>query len=175
VSRKRRGRARPHRRHDFGPAPAWYERGPADDEIATFEDDPDGVRLTIELELVVRVTRPKVLRRFAAETQAAMAGAIDPEGFGHLAYLAVTQEGLDEIAEGPAGQLRYLVRAGDVLSGIPGVAIEAESMSIAATRPEVIEALREELFGDALEGFDEGDSDTEQDEAAAAEEDEPLF
>ena len=83
------------------------------------------------------MTRPKVLKRFAAETQAAMARAIDPEGFGQFAYLAVTQEGLDEIAEGPAGQLRDLLRAGDVLSGIPGVAVEAESMSIAATPPQI--------------------------------------
>jgi hypothetical protein len=176
VSRKRRGRAERHRHVEFGPALPWYERGPADDdEIATFEDDPDAIRLTIAVELVVQVTRPQVLKRFAAETQAATAQSIGPDGFGPLAYLAVCQEGLDEIAGGPAGQLRYLASPGGVISGIPGVAVEAEAMTITATPPEVTAALREDRFGDVLEASGARDSDAGQDEAAVAAEGEPPF
>ncbi len=176
VSRKRRGRARRHRHVEFGPALPWHERGPADDdEIAAFDDDRDAIRLTIAVELVVRVTRPQVLQRFAAETQAATAQSIGPDGFGPLAYLAVCQEGLDEIADGPAGQLRYLASPGCVISGIPGVAAEAATMTITATPPEVTAALREDRSGDVGEASRERDTDPGQDEAAVAAEDEPPF
>jgi hypothetical protein len=45
------------------PAAAPSCHGPSDDEIAAFEDDPDGLRLTVTVGLVVRVTRAKVLDR----------------------------------------------------------------------------------------------------------------
>lgn len=160
----------------LGPALPLHERGPADDdEIATSGDDPDALRLTIAVELVVRVTRPRALGRFAAGTQAATAQSTGPDGFGPLAYHAVRQEGLDEIAGGPAGQLRYLASPGGVISGIPGVAVEAETMTITSTPPEVIAALREDRFGHVLEVSGEADSDPGQDEAAAAVEGEPPF
>jgi len=175
VSRKRRGRARRHRHAEFGPALPWYERGPAgDDEIAAFDDDRDAVRLTIAVELVVRVTRPQVLQRFAAEARAATAQAIGPDGFGPLACRAVCQEGLDEIAGGPAGQLRYLASPGGVISGIPGVAVEAEAMTIAATPPEVVAAVREHRSGDVPEPSRQRDCGAGQDEAASAEGEPPF-
>ena len=177
VSRKRRGRAKRHRDSQFGPPPPpWYERGPVDDdEIAGFEDDPDATRLTIAVELVVRVTRPKVLERFAAETQAAMAQAIGPEGFGPLAYIAACHEGLDEIADGPAGQLRWLATPGGVISGIPGVAVDAEAMTIAATPPDVVATLREDRFGDILDASEEDGSEADGDGPTAAPGGEPPF
>jgi hypothetical protein len=176
VSRRRRGRARQQYHAVLGPALPLYERGPADDdEIATSGDDPDALRLTIAVELVVRVTRPQALGRFAAETQAATAQSIGPDGFGPLAYHAVCQEGLDAIAGGPAGQLRYLASPGGVISGIPGVAVEAETMTITGTPPEVVAALREDRFGHVLDMSGEADSDPGQDEAAAAVEGEPPF
>jgi hypothetical protein len=121
------------------------------------------------------VTRPQVLERFADEAQAATAQSIGPDGFGPLAYLAVCQEGLDEIAAGPAGQLRYLASPGGVISGIPGVAVEAGTMTIAATPPEVVAALREDRFGDLREAYRERDCGAGQDEAAVAAEGEPPF
>lgn len=178
MSRRRRGRARRQRPVEFGPAPPWYERGPVDeDEIATFDDDPDAIRLTIAVELVVRVTRPQVLRSFAAEAQAVTAQSIGPDGFSPLAYYAVCQEGLDEIAGGPAGQLRYLASPGGVVSGVPGVAVEAETMTITRTPPEVIGALREDRSGHVPEASGEPDPDPGQgqDHAAGAGEGEPPF
>ena len=145
-----------------------------DDEFAGFEDDPDATRLTIAVELVVRVTRPKVLKRFAAETQAAMAQAIGPEGFGPLAYMAACHEGLDEIADGPAGQLRWLVTPGGVISGIPGVAVEAEAMTIVATPADVVAALRKDRFSDILDPS-EDDCEAEGDRPTAAAGGEPPF
>jgi hypothetical protein len=78
------------------------------------------VRLTVTAKLVVRVTRPEILRQYAADAQRAMAEAHSPGDFGEFAYLAVTSEGLDEIAEGPAGQLRFLLNASDVIGGTRG-------------------------------------------------------
>lgn len=45
----------------------------ADEDIAYFEDNPDDVRLTVTAKLVVRVTRPEILRKYAADAQRAMA------------------------------------------------------------------------------------------------------
>jgi len=121
------------------------------------------------------VTRPPVLQRFAAEAQAATAQAIGLDGLGPLVCLAVCQEGLDEIAGGPAGQLRYLVSPGGVISGIPGVAVEAETMTIAATPPEVTAALRAGRLGDVPEASRDVDTDPGQDETAVAAEEELPF
>lgn len=67
---------------------------------------------------MVLVTRPEILRKHAAGAQRTMAEAHSPDDFGEFAYLAVTSEGLDEIAEDPAGQLRSLLNASGVIGGI---------------------------------------------------------
>ena len=56
-----------------------------------------------------------------------------PGDFGEFAYLAVISEGLDEVAEGPAGQLRFLLNASDVIGGIRGIAIEESDLSVEVT------------------------------------------
>jgi len=91
------------------------------------------VRLTVTAKLVVRVTRPEILRKHAADAQRAMAEAHSPGDFGEFAYLAVISEGLDEVAEGPAGQLRFLLNASDVIGGIRGIAIEESDLSVEVT------------------------------------------
>ena len=91
------------------------------------------MRLTVTAKLVVRVTRPEILRKHAADGQRAMAEAHSPDDFGEFAYLAVTSEGLDEIAEGPAGQLSFLLNASDVIGGIRGIAIEKSDLSVEVT------------------------------------------
>jgi hypothetical protein len=78
----------------------------------------------VTAKLVVRVTRPEILRKIAADARHAMAEAHSPDDFGESAYLSVTSEGRDEIAEGPAGQLSFLFHASDVIGGIHGIAIE---------------------------------------------------
>jgi hypothetical protein len=45
----------------------------------------------------------------------------------------VTSEGLEEIAEGPAGQLRFLLSASDVMGGIRGTAAEKCALSVEVT------------------------------------------
>jgi hypothetical protein len=62
-----------------------------------------------------------------------MAEAHSPGDFGEFAYLAVISEGLDEVAEGPAGQLRFLLNASDVIGGIRGIAIEESDLSVEVT------------------------------------------
>ena len=47
--------------------------------------------------LVVRVTWPEILRKYAADAQRAMAEAHRPDDFGEFAYLAVRWKGLDGI------------------------------------------------------------------------------
>ena len=102
-SGKRQGRSGSKRPRS--PLPSSYGLPGADEDIAAFEDNPDDVRLTVTAELVVRITRPEILRKYAADAQRAMAQALGADDFGEFAYLAVASEGLDEIAEGPAGQL----------------------------------------------------------------------
>lgn len=111
----------------------------ADEDVADFEDNPDDMRLTVTAKLVVRVTRPEILRKHADHMQQAMAEAHSPDDFGDFAYLALTSEGLDEIAEGPAGQLRFLLNASDVIGGIGGIAIEESDLSVEVTPRETIE------------------------------------
>lgn len=128
---KRQGRSGS--RRTWSPPPSSYGPPGADEDIADFEDNPDDVRLTVTAKLVVRVTRPEILRKHAADAQRAMAEAHSPDDFGEFAYLAVTSEGLDEIAEGPAGQLRFLLKASDVIGGIRGIAIEKSALSVEVT------------------------------------------
>ena len=66
-----------------------------------------------------------------------------PGDFREFAYLAVTSESLDEIAEGPAGQLRLLLNAGDLISGIRGIAIEKSDLSVEVTPRETVEFIRQ--------------------------------
>jgi hypothetical protein len=101
------------------------------------------VRLTVTARLVVRVTRPEILREYAADVQRAMAEAHSPDDFGKFAYLAVISEGLDEIADGPAGQLRFLLNASDVIGGIRGIAIEESDLSVEVTPRETVELIRQ--------------------------------
>jgi len=101
------------------------------------------VRLTVTAKLVVRVTRPEILRKHAADAQRAMAEVHSPGDFGEFAYLAVTSEGLDEIAEGPAGQLRFLLNASDLIGGIRGIAIEKSDLSVKVTPRETVELIRQ--------------------------------
>ena len=137
MSRKR-GRGRGQRRGGSdrarGPLASPYGSPETNELIACFEDDPDGARLTVTVRLVVRVTRPKILGEYAARVQRAMAEAHSPDDFGEFAYLAVRSEGLDEIAAGPAGQLRFLLNPRDVLGAIAGIAIQESEMSIEVTQ-----------------------------------------
>ncbi len=100
------------------------------------------MRLTVTAKLVIRVTRPEILRKHAADVQRAMAEAHSPDDFGEFAYLAVTSEGLDEIAEDPAGQLRFLLNASDVIGGIGGIAIEKSGLSVEMTPRETAGLIR---------------------------------
>ncbi len=52
---------------------------------------------------------------------------------GEFAYRAVTSEDLDEIAEHPAGHLRFLLSASDVVGGIHGNAVEKSDLSVEVT------------------------------------------
>ena len=119
------------------------ERPGADEDIADFTDNPDDARLTVTARLVVRVTRPEILRKHAADAQRAVAEVHSPGDFGEFAYLAVTSEGLDEIAEGPAGQLRFLLNASDVIGGIRGIAVEESDLSVEVTPRESVELIRQ--------------------------------
>ena len=127
----------------WSPPPGPYGALEADEDIAHFEDNPDDVRLTVTARLVVRVTRPAILRKYAADAQRARAEVHSPDDFGEFAYLAVTSEGLDEIAEGPAGQLRFLLSASDLIGGVRGIAIEESDLSVEVTPRETVELARQ--------------------------------
>lgn len=102
------------------------------------------MRLTVSVSVVVRVTREKVLDRFAREVSAARRDALSPDDFAPLAYLAVCDEGLDDVTGGPTGQLRFLIDAGAIVAGIPGVGVEDARIEIEKTPPEVVRRLRED-------------------------------
>ncbi len=55
----------------------------------------------------------------------------------------MTSEGLDEIAEDPAGQLRFLLNASDVIGGIRGIAIEKSGLSVEVTPRETAGLIRQ--------------------------------
>jgi hypothetical protein len=158
---KKRGNKR--QQDPWPQARPWHERGPSDDEIAAFDDDPDGLRLTVTMSLVVRVTRPKVLDRFTREVLRARAEALDPADFAPLAYLAACQEGQDEVGSGPAGQVGYLADPAAVVAGIPGLAVEDAAMSIEPTPAEAVLRIRADL------GFLEQPDDDMADEEAVDE------
>jgi hypothetical protein len=107
------------------------------------EDDPDAVRLTVNVSVVVRVTREKVLDRFAQEVFAARRDALAPSDFAPLAYQAACDEGLDDVNGGPATQLGFLIDPGVIVEGIPGVGVEDARMVIEKTSAEVVRQLRE--------------------------------
>lgn len=137
MSRKRgrgRGQSRARRDRALSPLASPYGWPETDEFIAYLEDDPDDARLTVTARLVIRVTRPKILGEYATCMQRAMAEAHSPDDFGEFAYLAVRSEGMDEIAEGPAGQLRFLLDPRDVLGTIPGIAIQESEISIEVTQ-----------------------------------------
>lgn len=138
--RERQGRSG--NRRAWGPPPSPYGLPGAGEDVAYFEDNPDDVRLTVSAKLVVRVTRPEILRQYAADAQRAVAEVHSPGDFGEFAYLAITSESLDEIAEGPAGQLRFLLNVGDLISGIRGIAIEKSDLSVEVTPRETVEIIR---------------------------------
>jgi len=92
--------------------------------------------------LVVRVTRARVLDRYAAEVLRARADSLDPEGFAPLAYAAACTGGPDEATDSPAGQVGYLADPGAVVAGIPGIAVEDAAMAIERTPAEVVRRLR---------------------------------
>jgi len=106
------------------------------------DDDPEALRLTVTVRLVVRVTRATVLDRYAAEVLRARAESLDPEGFAPLAYAAACTEGRDESTDGPAGQVGCLADPGAVVAGIPGLAVEDAAMAIERTPAEVVRRLR---------------------------------
>jgi hypothetical protein len=126
-----------------------------DAEIVALEDDPDALRLTVTVQVVVRVTREKVLDRFAREVFAARQDALVPEDFAPLAYQAACDEGLDHVTGGPAGQLGFLIDPGAIVAGIPGVGVEDARMMIERTPPDVVRQLRADHG--FLEEFDDAE------------------
>jgi hypothetical protein len=100
--------------------------------------------LTVSVRVVVRVTRDKVLGRFAREAFAARRDALVPSDFAPLAYQAACDEGLDDVTGGPAGQLGFLIDPGAIVAGIPGVGVEDARMVIEKTPAEVVHQLRED-------------------------------
>jgi hypothetical protein len=146
VSGRRRGQGKRRRagRSTGGPPPFWYDESALDAETAALEDDPDAMRVTVTMSVVVRVTREKVLDRFAREVWAARREALSPEDFAPLAYQAACEDGLDDITDGPAGQLRFLIDPGAIVAGIPGVGVEDARIVIEKTPTEVVRRLREE-------------------------------
>jgi alkanesulfonate monooxygenase SsuD/methylene tetrahydromethanopterin reductase-like flavin-dependent oxidoreductase (luciferase family) len=87
----------------------WRDESALDAEIVALEDDPEAIRVTVSVSVVVRVTREKVLDRFAREVFDARRAALSADDFTPLAYEAVWDEGLDDVTGGPTGQLRFLV------------------------------------------------------------------
>ena len=130
-------------RRAWGSPPSRYGLPGAGEGIAYFEDNPDDVRLTVAAKLVVRVARPEILRQYAADAQRAVAEVHSPGDLGEFAYLAITSGSLDEIAEGPAGQLRFLLNVGDLISRIRGIAIEKSDLSVEVTPRETVEFIRQ--------------------------------
>jgi alkanesulfonate monooxygenase SsuD/methylene tetrahydromethanopterin reductase-like flavin-dependent oxidoreductase (luciferase family) len=103
-----------------GGAPAfWRDESTLDSEIVALEDDPDAIRVTVSVSVVVRVTREKVLERFAREVFAARREALSPDDFAPLAYQAGLRGGLDDVAGGPTGQLRFLIDPGAIVGAFP--------------------------------------------------------
>ena len=142
--RRRPGKRSRAGRSAGGAPPPWYDESALDAEIAVLEDDPAAMRVTVTVSVVVRVTREKVLDRFAREVFAARRDALSPDDFAPLAYQAACQDGLDDVSGGPAGQLRFLIDPGAVIAGIPGVGVEDCSIVIEKTPTEVVRRLREE-------------------------------
>lgn len=134
-----------------------------DAEIVALEDDPDAMRVTVNVSVVVRVTRARVLDRFAREVFAARGDALLPDDFAPLAYRAACEDGLDDATGGPAGQLRFLIDPGAIVAGIPGVGVEDAHIVIEATPTEVVRRLREEHG--FLEEWDEEPDDEPGDES----------
>lgn len=142
--------------------PFWRDDSALDAEIVALEDAPDAVRLTVNLSVVVRVTREKALSRFAQEVLAARQDALVPSDFAPLAYQAACDEGLDDVNGDPAGQLGFLIDPGVIVAGIPGVGVEDARMVIEKTPAEVVRQLRED------HGFlDEPDDEPPQAPASA--------
>jgi hypothetical protein len=81
-------------RRAWGPPPRRYGLPGAGEGIASFEDNQDDVRLTVTAKLVVRVTRPEILRQYAADAQRVVAEVHRPGDFGEFGYIAVTSESL---------------------------------------------------------------------------------
>jgi len=98
--------------------------------------------VTLNVSVAVRVTREKVLDRFAREAFAARREALSPSDFAPLAYQAACEEGLDDVNRGPAGQLEFLIDPGAIVAGIPGVGVEGARMVIERTPAEVVRRLR---------------------------------
>ena len=142
--RRRPGKRRRAGRAAGGAPPFWYDESALDAEIAALEDDPDAMRVTVNVSVVVRVTRAKVLERFAEDVFAARGEALSSDDFAPLAYQAVCEEGLDDVTGGPAGQLRFLIDPGAIVAGIPGVAVEDARIVIERTPVEVVHRLRKE-------------------------------
>ena len=103
---------------------------------------------------MVRVTRDKVLDRFAREAFAARRDALVPSDFAPLAYQAACDEGLDDVTGGPAGQFGVPGRPECDRSGYPGYPGYPFNRA-RATKPD--RALRSRLGGRARR--DQGDDD----------------
>jgi hypothetical protein len=143
--RRRRSSGRGRAGRSVGAAPPfWRDHSGLDAQIVALEDAPDAVWLTVNVSVVVRVTREKVLDRFAQEVFAARRDALVPSDFAPLAYQAACDEGLDDVNGGPAGQLRFLIDPGVIVAGIPGVGVEGARMVIETTPVQVVRQLRED-------------------------------
>ena len=143
--RRRRPGKRSRAGRSAGGAPAfWHDESALDAEIVALEDDPDALRLTVSVSVVVRVTREKVLDRFVREVLAARRDALSSDDFAPLAYLAACDEGLDDVTGGPAGQLQFLINPGAIVAGIPGVGVEDTRIAIEKTPTEVVRQLRQD-------------------------------
>jgi alkanesulfonate monooxygenase SsuD/methylene tetrahydromethanopterin reductase-like flavin-dependent oxidoreductase (luciferase family) len=142
--RRRPGKRRRAGRSAGGVSPFWRDESGLDAEIVALEDDPDAMRVTVDVSVVVRVTRAQVLDRFAREAFVARRETLSPDDFAPLAYQAACEEGLDDIAGGPAGQLRFLIDPGAIVAGIPGVGVEDVRIVIEKTPAEVVRQLRED-------------------------------
>jgi hypothetical protein len=126
-------------------APAsCHDESALDAEIVAREDDPDALRLTVSVSVVVRVTREKVLDRFAREVFAARRDALSPDDFAPLAYLAACEDGLDDVTSDPAAQLRFLLDPGGIVAGIRGVGVEDTRIAIEKTPTEIFRQLRQD-------------------------------
>jgi hypothetical protein len=101
VSGRRRGPGRRRRAgRSTGAPPFGYDESALDAEIAALEDDPDAMRVTVNVSVVVRATRERVLDRFAREVWAARRESLSPDDFAPLAYQAACEDGFDDITGG---------------------------------------------------------------------------